>query len=351
MRSTRLSIVPFLVAAACASRPRPATTTVEPTPVEIPRAAARTVLHAPTTPALARLARTVDDLALGLEDPSHEAVATSLEALADAVDELPDERGGQIRDLARELGSSGDRQHIDLVVSALRLAVAATLDHVADTSDANAKVALVNASSVVEGLVASKPLLSQTSEILAAFRSVTTALFAVHGAEHERYATKYEFPKRGLEEMHSWLAATEKAISSVASATNWEDARLASASALDDLAMVVATVPASGPRAQTLLTAGAISIRYDAALLREVNAIDFRKTTWIRRSLLVAVNALDGVTANPLADKLLERARVAAAAISPRSSLVFQRAAVQDALRSTVTACLALEYAMTSTAK
>jgi hypothetical protein len=183
--------------------------------------------------------------------------------------------------------------------------------------------------------------------VLAAFRAIATALVAIEGVAHPDYAVRYTVATRSLDAMREHVKATDAAVSDLASAPTWKEGRLSASRALDEIAMVLATFPVEDSRARVLLGAAAVSIQYDAARLRSVGGISFRKVEWIRHSLLVAHDALNGLHRDgDLASTLLVQSRRASKALTGNTSFVFERTAVQDAMRATVSSLVALAHSI-----
>jgi hypothetical protein len=306
--------------------------------------------HLPSA-SLARFIEVVDSLPLAVDDPSREGLVSALNALASVIDELPRQgrAASEIRSLAAQLASPGSIRSIEIVDSALRAAIRAMAADDRETSSADVKVSFALASGAVERLQG-EPLVEQNASVLAAFRAITTALLAIEGTTHPDYTVRYPLAIRSLDAMREHVDAANIAVSDLASAPTWAEGRVSAARALDEIAMVLATVPVSDSRARVLLAAAAASIRYDAARLRNVGGISFQKVEWVRHSLRVAHDALNGLHGQgDLASRLLVQSRRATEALTGHTSFVFERAAIQDAMRATMSSLVAVTYAIVAT--
>jgi hypothetical protein len=115
--------------------------------------------------------------------------------------------------------------------------------------------------------------------------------------------------------------------------TNWTDARAAAAQALASLADAVAAADGSGAQRERISI-----IRFQAERMRRTDAVALGQAEWIKIALTAALDALDA--ALPERREALirwqEGARSALGSIRSGRSVTFQRAAVQDAFRTTV---------------
>lgn len=119
--------------------------------------------------------------------------------------------------------------------------------------------------------------------------------------------------------------------------SRWARTREASARALESMANALRAADCSGGSQSTIH-----GVAYQGERLRRGDPLEFGQARWVKQGLSTALDALGALTpASADADReghLLESARGAINGIRDAKSLSFQRAAIQDAFRATLSA-------------
>lgn len=317
--------VALLLLTSCAGSKEPVS---HPEPVQREIAAPVESAPRPVPESMRALAHSIDALASGLEDNRQKSLAAALIALraANAATEIQ-----ETADDARLTSSD--------VIVALKDALSRVGDEINASANKKAHAAFVHASSAVEQLSNDKSIDDQRPEILDAFRKVAIAVFAAGDYAVDNYAVRYEATAREARAANDALAKADVEAAKLATATRWTDVRVKAAATLDSLADYLATVPATAENADAL-EAAARTVRYSAARLRHADEIEFRLSGWTRDALVASAQALAASAGElELSAPMVERARQSSEAIQLQRSFVFQRAAIQDAIRAVVDTC------------
>ena len=133
----------------------------------------------------------------------------------------------------------------------------------------------------------------------------------------------------------AFLAALEKAPSAAQqfARTSGHDAALAAGDVLSALADALDALPDPDRRASKDIT----EVRFEAKRLRRSDRLSYTLPKWIQEGLVAALDGLEKLTpANDSSRFWIASARESQKSIDTKSSLTFQRAPVQDAVRSTI---------------
>jgi hypothetical protein len=258
----------------------------------------------------------VRDIDQSPDDLSHQRIVIALHELADLFDELPaNGAASSIRTTAAELESAGtgSLDHADLVERALREAQRALEEH-SDQPPGPLLAALSLLSSAIDDVRGDRPLLEQHRNVVTALQAIGNALAIVRD-ETEQFAVASPQPDRSPDT----ALANARSRTLELARTDWMNAHLVAAKLLEDLAASATQQGASNID----------RLRFEARRLRAPDPT-FDRLDRIKRALGLAVTSLG------LPDSESTDARAAIANIDVRSSLAFQRPAVQDAVRATV---------------
>lgn len=302
----------------------------------------------PRPPAFDALVSAVEKLASDIADPSHAGLVLTLRRLADAMDisyEDPDQASAaRVREIARKLEAS-DRDsvtHSDLVAEAMNEALAVIERRLPDRSHSQVRASYLRAVRAAERITPKMPLLELQPQMLDAFAAVTHALLVVHGA-NSPFAGAQQSHERSAARFREQASVASAAVATVA-ATFGDPALRAAADALDAIAIALEVAPISGSLAGEL-DDKTVAIRFEAARLRRSGNLGFEQSDRIKAGLSRGLDALDRLAKDcPIrnAKPMLLRAREACTGIDEYGMFEFQRAAIQEALRSTVDALLIL---------
>lgn len=289
------------------------------------------------TPALRRLARTVDALE-DSSDGSHRSVILALRATAGALralDGLPDRDDQGPGAAADGIESSGPASgsHSDDLILGLRAARGRLAGLPAEGARTPAfEAALADLDGAVGALASARPLLAQRPETTRAFRALTNAAFLAAG---------HDAPFAGQERAMLATPSVDdlmKRLRSDASALATADMRTLRARAADGMLSLAELVSVLG--GAEVGARGAEEITFQAERLRRAESAPFARSEWVERGLLAALQALESLeTGHPegVAD-WVEIARRAATDLPEHGTLSFQHARIQDAFRATVDA-------------
>jgi hypothetical protein len=138
-------------------------------------------------------------------------------------------------------------------------------------------------------------------------------------------------------ERTAFSAAVEKSLpaASKLAHTSGRDAAVAAGHVLDALGDAVESIPDAKRKSREEL----VELRFEAKRLHRSDRLAFGVPKWIKLGLAAAVDSLEAqAPANETTRFWLATARQAQQRIDAGSSMTFQRAAVQDAVRTTITA-------------
>jgi hypothetical protein len=268
----------------------------------------------------AALAKLLEDMARGLEPISH---------------------AGHLRlhDVARLLAGSpaSALSHAGLLKQGLQLVLKALVPFPIQpthrTDYRRALQALSLSTDAVQELV---PLADQRGATMAALQSAVDAIFLARGGEPPfGEAERVELPAAPLGPLDVELDQARAEISKLAQAPSMSSGP-AAARALASLADVLAAADTT-----KRLQAPIAEARFEAERLkRGSETLKFGQAGWVRAGLISLLDGLDALQHGPanLPSAGSRLARRAAVSIDERSSLVFQRPAIQDAFRATVDA-------------
>lgn len=342
-----LCVIVVVLAHACASQP---TTTRSETTVA---SAGRGIYGPPIDESTLReLAEASERVDLQAEGIGSDIIGPPLERLAAAVAELEQsDRTAQrmrtlIDSLAEEEPSSAEYKN--LALRALRAAVTAvsafgSLCGNVDVGDISARAGLALAR-----IDPDLPLTKQPDRLQAALRAAVDAFLLAAGRAPVFAAKEPAVPLPSTEvqappaetfdehvhAMHALLLKLGQA--------SWNDARRSVGELLLSCASALET---SSQR--SAIEKQIREVRFQGERVRRMDGPPFARASWIVDAMLSALDAL-AILVPPDRSEIvtpwIERARDAAEAIDPRGSLGFQRAAVQDALRSTSDAFFAVSH-------
>jgi hypothetical protein len=348
------AIVLATLAAACASRPavgRPEEgTTFEARSMSAPPVGVAT---------LQQLTETVEQVDLEAQGVRAGAVRSVLAVLAKAVAEL--ERSDRTASRMRVL--IADHAGEDVSSDVYRRAVMRALGNAVSTVGAfgsRCGNTDVDEASRRAGLALARvdptlPLTEQAEALQAAIRATVDAILLAAGRapmfdveSEDAVAPEHEagVPRPITFEDHS--LAAHRALLELGGAI-WSDARRIAGGVL----LSWANALEAGGR-DTGFEDQVREVRFQGERLGRLDGLPFARGSWIAAAVESALDALELLVAPERREVLtpwIERARTSARAVDPRGSLGFQRAAVQDALRSTTDAFLASVTADTAAAQ
>jgi hypothetical protein len=340
-----LSAIVLVLAHACASQPT--ATRSEATAASGARGIYGPPIEESTLKDLAEASEQVD---LQTEGVRSDVIGPLLERLATAVAELEqsDRTAQHMRTLIDDLADAdpSSAEYRTLTLRALRAAVATvsafgSLCGNADVGEISARAGLALARVDPE-----LPLTKQPDRLQAALRAAVDAFLLAGGRAPVFVAEEAAVPALGREEEAPPAATFDEHVHAMHALlpklgeASWSDARQLVGELLFSYAGALET---SGQR--SAFEKQINEVRFQGQRVRRRDGPPFARAGWIVDAMLSALDALASVgppDRNELVTPWIDRARAAALAIDPRGSLGFQRAAVQDALRSTSDAFFAV---------
>jgi hypothetical protein len=125
--------------------------------------------------------------------------------------------------------------------------------------------------------------------------------------------------------------------------TRGHDAAEPASIVMTSLADAIERIPGAAPRVTRQLT----EIRFAAKRLQRADRLSFSLPRWIKEGLTGAMDALETLAAKDEASSFwIARGRASVTAIDEKSTLTFQRALVQDAIRTALDAFVVLGRGM-----
>lgn len=327
MSGTSCTLVGLALLTACAPARQRAATPERSPPA---RSATQHESSAPSTATLDLLSAAVRQVSATADDPSHRQIIAALRRLAEVVEKLsaPTDAAG-IRFAADELDATTEEsmEHADLVLRALRDA-----QHALDLSPVSKRrdvlTALATADDAIGNIEPDRPLLDQQPVIVDALEAVTNAAAVVRGAPPPFGIAEAKPPEPDRSPATALADARKHALALARS--GWMDVRPAASSFIADLANVLAACPGTRDQVTKLLL--------ESERLAHATLGGYEEARWIKGALGVAIESLQTQVGGAGAGR---DARDAIANIDVRSSLAFQRATIQDAVRATLDAFIA----------
>lgn len=339
MRRVAWLLCPVLVAACGSSTPKPRAATTQATMTST------ATKPAPPPKQLGDLRDAIAAIPTSGGDAEHAAIAEALDLLASVL-------RADARDAAERIDSdvkalrrapAGARTHADLVKDALGAAVEALGSLVPQDPDGELQASLVVAQRSYAALDASVPLQRQLTTVAATLRALANVAALHRGVARlfpvttdDQVAVGYD-----AERFREHVRQLDRHVKAVARERNWKPAGDEAARVLDTLAGVIAVAPLSlaTPRWRSLV----VGARFQALQLDREGEISLQRSDRIKAGLQAAVDALGavrGVESNPALEALVAAARAGVDAIDPGTAFVFQRGAIQEAMRATADAYL-----------
>jgi len=338
MRGLAWLVCPMLVAACGSSTPKPRAPTAQP-------ATATAAKPEPPPEQLGELRDAIAAVPTSGGDPDHEAIAESLDLLASVL-------RADARDAAERIDAdvealrqspAGARTHADLVKDALGAAVEALGSLVPQAPDGELQASLVAAQRSHAALDASVPLRRQLTTVAATLRALANVVALQRGVarlfpvtEDDQVAVGYDAPR-----FRERVRELDRHVKAVARERNWKPAGEEAARMLETVGDVIEVAPLSLPAARWRSLA--VAARFAALQLDREGEISLQRSDRVKAGLQAAIDALAavrGIDANPALEALADAARDSVDAIDPGTAFVFQRGAIQEAMRATADAYL-----------
>lgn len=264
------------------------------------------------------------------------ALGRAFRDLAGVIQSLDAESALEARRIADEIEAAAPSSlaHGALCKRGLEQVLQALLARpVPDARDDEYRDALRALDAAVKNVKDVTPLDEQRAEVGAAFRAATDAVFV---ALSEEPPFRTPVPSRVHEALPNELEL-ERARNAILelARSRWTNGREAASRALGALADVVASA-----RPGDALQAQITELRFQAKRLVRSEAATYEEAAGVKRALSAAVDALErlGNADTPTSSDWTRAARRAVDSIEERSTINLQRAAVQDAFRSTIDA-------------
>lgn len=338
MRCLAWLVCPMLVAACGSSTPKPRAPTAPP-------ATAKTTAKPEPPKQLGELRDAIAAVPTSGGDSDHEEVAASLDLLASVLRVDARDAAERIDADVKALRQSpvGARTHAELVKDALGAAVEALGSLVPQQPDGELQASLVAAQRSYAALDANAPLARQLTTVAATLRALANVVALHRGVarlfpvtEDSQIAVGYD-----AQRFRERVRQLDRHVKAVARERNWKPAGDEAARMLDTVGDVIEVAPLSLPAARWRTLA--VAARFSALQLDREGEISLQRSDRIKAGLQAAVDALAtvrGVDANPALEALVDAARDGVEAIDPGTAFVFQRGAIQEAMRATADAYL-----------
>lgn len=309
-----------------------------PPPAYAPQASPESLAQSVPKQSLSALVNRVD--AIG-DDATYDqtTLADLLEDMGRALEPISHAGRLRVHEVARLLAGSpaNSLSHAGLFKQGLELVLKALVPFSTPPARANdyrvALQALSQSTGAVQDLV---PLVDQRTRATAALRAAVDAIFLARGGEPPfGEAESLDVPSTPLGPIDVELEQARADISKLARIPAMGSAP-ATGRALASLAQVLAAAD-SGEKTKAAIA----EVRFEAERLKRGNeTLKFGQAGWARAGLISVLDGLDDLQHGPakMPSAWSQIARAAAVSIDERSSLVFQRPAIQDAFRATVDA-------------
>lgn len=324
----RLLLLSLGIAVGCTHAP----VVQSPLPVAAPAAAAT------RSQSLDRLAEDVDALGVPTSELTQPAVAKVLKELGRSLEPISHASNLRVQEVAQRLGGAPAhslsqagllKQGLDLVLKAL-VPFASPPGREKDY-----RKGLQGLSQAIQAVQDLLPFVEQRERTNAALQAAVDAIFLARGGEPPfGIANQRETPPLRLRPTVAQLEEARGDVSKLARA-KMLDSSTAAANALTALADMLATTETDAK-----LNALIAEARFQAERLERASTVRFGQAGWVRSGLIAVLDGLDLVQHGPANAPCpwSQVARAAVVGIDAHSSLVFQRAVIQDAFRATVDA-------------
>jgi hypothetical protein len=274
----------------------------------------------------------------------HSAVLAALNAMAPVVAGLETPESAATARRLHSLASQLERvdpsslQYAEQTTLALDLVLAAASGVHARCDGADLELAVERARFAMTGVDFTQVLSGQSRALIAAVQAVADVLLVAVGADPAFLIgdPTVEVTEGGTatDGAPTFTGHVERAHESLMqlSRSRWPATRQLAGRVLTEFADALAVGSEDEIRSQI------DEVRFQAALLQRTSAVTFARGAWVKKAATSALSALELVLADgersSTAAPWIARARATAQSIDDRGTLTFQRAVVQDALRS-----------------
>jgi hypothetical protein len=264
----------------------------------------------------------------------HEQIAAALDALADAIEPIARDHGptARLRALASELRDAGaNEEHGAVVVDALGNVLEALLAVVGD-----AKLAYARAVYAYERLEREEPLARQTDRVRDVLAAIANTIAAAQGKAPPFASAIVADGARDTGDLRARATRVQHLVEDAAAAPSTD---VAIRRTIDVLRALADAIRSASTSTDVALLASPVS--FAASRLEQVGYVSFDRVDLVKGALETSIDALSELAQASEGSTLaivIEAARVAVRGIEERTTYAFERAQVQDALRSVATA-------------